>query len=245
MDTTGILSRCMTFSGLDEDQLEAVKNIADKRGFAKGELVFNEGDTANGFYLVAEGRVKVYKMSPEGREQILHIIEPGEPFGEVAVYAGMSFPANAEALEETTCLFFPKKSFVDLIGKNPSLAMNMLGVLSMRLRDFATQIENLVLKDVPSRLAAYLLGLSEEQNDAEGASLTISKTQLSNLLGTIPETLSRVFGKLQEQGLIDVRRSRIRFVDRDRLEEVARNGCLPRNKPTGCPVSAGKQDVKP
>jgi CRP-like cAMP-binding protein len=101
--------------------------------------------------------------SAEGKEQILHIYGPGHPIGEVPVFSGSRFPANAMAIEKSRMLFFPRRDFVDLISAHPSLALNMLAVLSLRLRQFTVQIENLSLKEVPARLASYLIFLSEKQ----------------------------------------------------------------------------------
>jgi CRP/FNR family transcriptional regulator len=212
------------FSGLSAEELRALRQISVQRQCARGEIVFSEGDPGNGFYVVIDGQVKIYKLSPEGKEQILHIIGPGEPFGEVAVFAGRSFPANAEAIEACRLLFLPRASFVELIRRNPSLAMNMLAVLSRRLRQFTLQVENLSLKEVPGRLASYLLVLSAEQEDAGSVKLPISKGQLASLLGTIPETLSRIFARMSDQGLIEVRGKTIELLDRSGLKAVAEQG---------------------
>lgn len=207
------------FSGLAEEQLDKMADIAVSKTFKRGESIFFEGDEASGFYMVTEGRVKIYKMSFEGKEQILHIFGPGEPFGEVPVFHDQPFPANALALVKTELLFFPRKDFVSLVTDNPSLALNMLAMLSLRLRRFATQIENLSLKEVPGRLAAHLIYLSEEQGSATQVTLDIPKGQLASLLGTIPETLSRIFAKMTEEGLIRVVGRVIYFDDIEKLRE--------------------------
>ena len=222
-----IINKIPAFNGLSEDQLKAIKSIAVDRRFDKGEIVFSEGDEGSGFYVVIDGQVKVFKLSAEGKEQILHIFGPGDPVGEVAVFAGRSFPANAEAIAAARLLFFPRSAFIDLISANPSLAMKMLAVLSMRLRRFTIQIENLSLKEVPGRLASYLIVLSEEQEDDNSVTLPISKGQLASLLGTIPETLSRIFAKMSAQNLITVQGRRIELLDRPGLEDVSEQGRVP------------------
>lgn len=207
------------FGGLPEKQLEAVESIAVEKKFEKGEAIFHEGDPGNGFYMVAEGKVKIFKMSLAGKEQILHIFGPGEPFGEVPVFHGAPFPANAETLTKSVMLFFPKVKFIALVEENPSLALHMLAILSLRLRRFVDQVENLSLKEVPARLAGYLLYLLEEQGGTDSVELEISKGQLASLLGTIPETLSRIFAKMSEEGLIAVDGKNIRILDRVALSE--------------------------
>jgi CRP/FNR family transcriptional regulator len=219
-----IVSEIPLFSGLTDNHLDAVMQIAVNKFFDKGWLVFSEGDDADGFYIVISGRVKVFKVSPEGKEQIFHIYGPGNPFGEVPVFSGGKFPASAQTLVKSHLLYLPRPSFVGLISDNPSLSLNMLAVLSMRLRQFTVQIENLSLKEVPGRLATYLIILSEERKSYDRVTLSISKGQLASLLGTIPETLSRIFAKMMDQRLIKVSGREIMFVDREGLEELAAYG---------------------
>lgn len=224
MKITDIISRSTLFNGLPEDQIRKISEIASDMDFKKGATIFLEGDDGNGFYLIHTGMVKIYKASPMGKEQILHILGSGEPFGEVPVFSGRQFPANAEAISEARLLFFPRTAFVNLISTNPSLSLNMLAVLSLRLRQFTLQIENLSLKEVPGRLAGYLIYLAGKQEQKERVWLDISKVQLASLLGTIPETLSRIFSKMSDQGLIEVKGREINILDSGRLARVASDG---------------------
>jgi len=219
-----VISTIPLFNGLPEDQLEAIKKIAIEKQINKGEIVVSEGDEGRGFFVIVEGRVKVFKVSAEGKEQILHIFGPGQPFGEVPVFAGQRFPANAQAIDKTKALFFPRVAFVGLITANPSLALNMLAEMSKKLRLFAVQIENLSLKEMPARLASYLIHLADEQDQKEVVTLKISKGQLASILGTIPETLSRIFAKLSGNNLIRVEGKKITLLDRDGLEDLAEFG---------------------
>lgn len=220
-----ILSSIPSFSGLSETQIEGVRQIAVDRHFDKGEIIFFQGDKGNGFYVVVSGMVKVFKVSPEGKEHTMRIVTRGEPFAQVAVYAGRTFPASAQAIAKCHLLFLPRTEFVQLITQNPSLALSMLANLSMRLREFTVHVESLALKEVPGRLAAYLIHLAEEQgNEEDLVSLNISKVQLSSLLGTTPETLSRILTQMQGRGLIEVKRRDIRILDHPGLEELAAHG---------------------
>ena len=219
-----IIAGTLLFKGLPKEHLEKIAQIAVGKVYEKGEIVFTEGETADGFYVVEEGSVKIFKVSMEGKEHILHIFGPGEPLGEVPVFSGQNFPASAEALLKSRLLFFPRRDFVNLISSTPSLALNMLAVLAMRLRQFTVQIENLSLKEVPGRLAAYLIYLSQEQGKEEAVTLDISKGQLASLLGTIPETLSRIFSKMTSMGLIEVNDREIRLLDMDGLKDLAESG---------------------
>jgi len=226
-DTIEVIAGFPMFSGLAPSQLRDVRAIAVKKKFQKGEIIFTEGDESSGFYIISEGMVKIYKVSPEGKEHILHIYDGGMSFGEVPVFAGDHFPATAEAIAKTKAVFFPRAAFKGLIAANPSLAMKMLADLSVKLRQFAVQIENLSLKEVPSRLASYLVFVAERQAGADVVSLSISKGQLASLLGTIPETLSRIFAKLSSQDLIRVEGRQITILNREALEELAASGKEP------------------
>ncbi len=219
METKDLIEASELFGGLPDDEVNRIVPIIIEKKFGRGETIFFEGDDGKGFYMVKEGRVKIFKMSLAGKEHILHIFGPGEPFGEVPVFHGRPFPASAECLVKSTLLYFPREEFIQLVHQTPSIALNMLAVLSMRLRKFSIQIENLSLKEVPARLAGYLLYLSEEQGNSEEVELEISKGQLASLLGTIPETLSRIFAKMSEEGLLLVEGRRIRLLNRDGLAE--------------------------
>lgn len=222
METAERLAEIPLFKGLPKVHLENLASIVIKKSFCKGEMIFFEGRESTGFYIVILGKVKIYKLSSEGKEQILHFFGPGEPFGEVPAFTGDPFPAYAEAIEETKVFFFPKVAFVKLIEKDPSLALNMLAILAKRLQRFTHVIENLSLKEVPGRLATYLLYLSDSKHGANELFLDISKGQLASLLGTIPVTLSRILTRMAKQGLIDSdTKGLIKILDRKGLEDLA------------------------
>lgn len=220
MELLKIIANIPLFNGLTEPQLAELAMIVTDQQFKRGVTIFAESDRGVGFYILVAGQVKIYKMSVDGKEQTLHIFGPGEPFAEAAVFTGKSYPAYAETMQDSRVLFIPREAFVTLIGTNPALAMNMLGALSQRLKKFAGMIEALSLKEVPGRLAAHLLLLSGQQGGDE-FNLNIGKAQLASILGTIPETLSRIFKKLSEGGYIEVQGAKIRIVDREGLEALA------------------------
>ncbi len=225
--TTSILDQIGSiplFNGLDEDQFTQIITIAERRSYQKGEIIFQEGDPGDGFYIVESGKVKIYKLSFEGKEQILHIYGSGKPFGEVPVFVGQNFPAHAQAVVKSTAIFFPRKDFVQVIMENPSLAMNMLAALSMRLREFTVMVENLALKEVPARLASYLQILEKEKNKGRNVELPVSKSQLAGLLGTTPETISRTFTRMVKAGYIQMNNRMIQILDSDGLADLSEQG---------------------
>lgn len=216
-----ILRRTALFEGLDDAYLEELVSRGRRKRFGKEQAVFFEGDRAEGLYVVLEGRIKVFKLSPKGREQTLKIMGPGEPVGEVAVLSGEPYPASAETLEPSEAFYIPRQAFLDLVGREPEVAMRLLAALSARLRSFASLIEDLSLRDVSERLAAHLLTLASAGSPEQVVDLEVSKAQLSAAVGTVPETLSRAFGQLARAGAVETRGRRVRIKDRALLERAA------------------------
>jgi CRP/FNR family transcriptional regulator len=221
MDIKKHLSQVDLFNGLSPQQLDKIAGIVSDKEYKKGDLVFSDGDDGIGFYIVISGRIKVFKVSPDGKEQIMHIFGPGQPFAEVPVFEGSCYPANAEAMDHSRLFFFQKKGFVELIQQNPSLAMNMLASLSQRLKQFSNLVESLSLKEVPGRLASYILYLSDKNGSIDEFQLDIAKSQLASLLGTIPETLSRIFTKMAGKEIVRINGPLISILDRTGLEDLA------------------------
>jgi len=220
-----LLKRCPLFAGLKEEELKRIRAIASPRQVGKKEILFSDGEEAKGFYVILSGKVKLYKISPEGKEQILHVVSAPDAFAEAALFLEGSYPAFAEALADSQLLFFPKRDFIQLIERNPQLSINMIVSLSQFLRRFASLIEELSLKEVSSRIAKYLidlsLKLSKEGKSPKEVELDLSKTQLASKLGTISETLSRTLAKMKAKGIIDVKKNKILILNREALEELA------------------------
>ncbi|PID73376.1 MAG: transcriptional regulator [Desulfobacterales bacterium] len=211
MNKIEFLRQIPLFRGLPDADLEKMAAMQREREFPPGTLIFSDGDKAGGFYAVVSGQVKVYKMSDEGKEQILHVFGPGAPFGEVPVFEGGVYPAAAATLKKSRLLFFPRDAFTALVAENPSLALNMLAELSRRLRRFTVQVEALSLQEVPQRLMSYLRFLQEEQG-GNVVELPLSKGHLASLLGAAPETLSRILTRMKNEGVIEMDGRRIRFL---------------------------------
>ena len=210
-----LLRKTPLFAALSDDDLRRVADLAVSRRFAKRETVFREGDRAEGFYVVASGKVKVFKLSGEGKEQVLHVLEAGQTFAEAVIFEGTGYPAHAEALADTELLFLPKRPFIDLLERHPKVAIRMLASLSRWLKRMTDLVESLSLKDVETRLVFYLSEELKTQGTpaSDGAEIEfpIGKNVLASRLGTVPETFSRTLKKLQDDGLIDVRGKRIRI----------------------------------
>jgi len=218
----GLLKKCPLFAGLKEEDLLKIRAISVPKKMTKKEILFSEGEEAKGFYVLLVGKVKLFKLSPEGKEQILHVVSAPDAFAEAALFLGGTYPAFAEALTDGQLLFISGKEFNQLIERNPKLSINMIVSLSHYLKKFTSLIEELSLKEVSSRLAKYLLELSSlGGKDLREVELDLTKTQLASKLGTVSETLSRTFTKMKSKGIIEVKKNRIFILDRKALEELA------------------------
>ena len=219
MNIPALLKNIPLFAGLGEADLVALQAVCRLRECPRGELLFSDGEQADGFFVVLDGKVKVYKLSAEGKERILHIVHPGGTFAEAAIFGNGLYPAYAEPLLPSRLLYIPKAGFLELLASNSRIAINMIAGLSRFLRQFAQQIEELTFKDVPARLARYLLDLSRGRETT--VELPISKSQLASNLGTVSETFSRTLRKLIDDDLILVNGKKVQILDAARLEELA------------------------
>ncbi|MDI6715570.1 MAG: Crp/Fnr family transcriptional regulator [Actinomycetota bacterium] len=225
MDKIQALKNCKLFMGLPDDNLRELASIAIERNYGQDDVIFSDGDIGEGFYVIVSGRVKLFKLGPDGREQIIHFAFNGDPFAEVTLFSGVSYPVFAKACTRLETLFFRRDDFKKLIVKNPQISLNMIAIMSHHLRRFAALIEELSLKDVPARVAKYLLDLpmkpSSGQDGVIEVELDLSKTELAKKLGTISETISRTLGKMKSIGVIEIDGRRVKILDADMLEEIA------------------------
>ncbi len=219
-DEEAVLKRTAMFSALDDSALEEFLAGCRVLRRASGSQIFRPTERAERFFVVLAGRVKIFKLSPRGEEQILHLYGPGETFGEAAMWANINYPAFADTLADATLLAVSRKTLRDAVARSPDLAMAMLAGLSRKLREFNRLIEQLSLKEVPARLAGVLLA-EARKSGSNRITLSQSKRELAGQIGTVPETLSRALGKLKAGGLIEVKGPRITILDRDGLEDIA------------------------
>lgn len=225
-DKKKLLREIYLFSGLAENDLEALAKIAISKSFPSNSPIFWEGREAQGFFILLSGYVKLVKSSRDGKEYIIRLVNPKETFGEAAVFAESSYPVTAITLEDCQTLFLPKRDFLQLLTTSPKLARNMLATMSRLLYHLTRQLEDVSLKEVSARLARYLL---EECSDRHGkieAGLTfdlpITKTHLAAYLGTISETLSRTLARFKSLGVINVDKGRITINDPLLLQDIAK-----------------------
>ncbi|MDD3146866.1 MAG: Crp/Fnr family transcriptional regulator [Candidatus Riflebacteria bacterium] len=199
--------------------LTALASIAVERRLPAGQTLFMQHQDATGFYLINSGNVRIYRIGSDGREQVIHQFGEGEIVGEVPVFEGTAYPACATANTDCEIIYFGRDRFIALGRQQPEIFLNMLGILSRRLRQFVELIDDLSLKDVSARLAKYLMRNCTDKTK-KVVELTQSKGALASKLGTIPATLSRTFKKFQELGVIKVSSNKIEILDCEMLESI-------------------------
>lgn len=216
-----ILKMSHLFSELEDRSLNDIASASSLKSYDTGETLFLEGDPVYSFFIVGSGRVKVFKLSPDGKEQILMIADPGDSFAEAAMFAGGRYPASAAALESSEVLAVNRERFFGILQREPGLALNMIARLSELLRSLTKLVEGLSLTDVTTRLAKHLLDLHPDtEANKITVTLTEKKTILASKLGTIPETLSRSLARLSREKIIVVEGATIRILDRQRLQQL-------------------------
>jgi len=200
--------------------LVQLARIASQRVYRPGEVIFSQGEEASAFWVLLKGQVVVFRVGPDGREQILRIVHPGESFAEAAALSQGPFPASARAMAHSAVVRFPAAEFARLLQDSPQLAINVILALSELLRGFTALVDALALRDVSARVAKYLLDLAARKGD-EAVTLDIPKHVLAARLGTVSETLSRTLRRLRDQGVVQVNGRQIRILNRTALARAA------------------------
>ncbi len=207
------------FSGLDDKVLEGLAAGAVRREYAPGETVFIEGEQLPGLYYLQSGWLKIVKTSPEGREQILQFLEPGQTFHAIGVIANRPNPASAIALEPVKVWILRREAVMVLIEQHPPFARKMIELMANRVLELVELVEDLSLRTVTGRLARMLL--EDARDDALHRPRWYTQAEIAARLGTVPDVLQRALSKLADEGLIEVERSVIHIRDRDALEAIA------------------------
>ncbi len=201
-DWKDFLARIFLFESLHREQLEIFSDIASIKHVRKGEHIFHEGQPASAFYIVYSGMLKIYKLSSDGAEQILHIHKRGDLIAEAVIFDFDEFPAYCQAIEDSALIRFPKNEFLDALRCFPEISFQIMRAYSQRIRQLVAKIEEISLHDVKARLANFLLQNCVQKNDQNICQLRISKKDLAATLGTIPETLSRALQFFKKEGFI-------------------------------------------
>jgi CRP/FNR family transcriptional regulator len=217
------LRRVPYFAALPDDLLDELALAATERRVARGQIIFVEGEPCAGLHVVAQGQVRVYKLSPQGREQVLQQIGPSETFNEVAVWDGGANPASAMAATDAAILVLQRAAVHRLALERPEFAWALLESIAQRTRHLVLVVEDLALRSVKARVARLLLAEAErtEERDALRRDQMITQAEMAARLGTVREMIGRALRDLADAGLIEFDRHRIVIVDRAGLVEIS------------------------
>lgn len=216
-----ILARFPIFSGLEPEHLEILNSIAVPKKILKKSILFMEGEEATGFYLLVKGKFKLTKVSPSGKEQILHFVGPGQSFAEAALYMDKAYPATAEAIENASLLFIPKDDLFRVIKDNERLSMNLIAHLARFLQVLTRKVEELSLLDSTSRLALYLWAGMDPVTGV--MRFPAGKGQIAASLGMAVETFSRSLARMKEEQIIrEASPGILQVLDREALKKFSR-----------------------
>lgn len=206
MNTAEIIKKTTLFRGIDKSIAEEIAAKCKKRSFHKGQEIFSMGDTAENFYIVAQGWIKLYRISREGAETIIHIFGPGESFAEAAVFSqANAYPASAQVVEDSTLIEIPRSLFVDKILGDSRFALSILSSIAARQHHLVQQLEQVTTRTAPQRIGAFLLRFCQNPDPTSSKSWTVNlpydKSLISARLNIKPETFSRALAKLSPYGV--------------------------------------------
>jgi CRP/FNR family transcriptional regulator len=225
MPLISLLRQIPIFSELDDTALARLAERCVARTVSAGHVLFTTGEECRGLYIVESGRVRIYRTSPEGKEQVLHIEGPGRPVAELPLFDGGSYPASAVTIEETRLAFLPRADFEHLYRTHPDIAHAIIRALGRRLRHLVHLTETLAFRDVAARLALLLVGYADRagRSTPAGIELTLDRTQeeLALEIGAARESVSRAMKQLRRKGLIQpAGRDRLLIPDVARLRAL-------------------------
>ncbi|WP_114649854.1 Crp/Fnr family transcriptional regulator [Pseudothauera hydrothermalis] len=217
-DIPDLLRQVPLFGELSEADIDRVSRYTREKRLAKGELLFQRGDPAHGFYFVVTGQVKLAFSSAQGNEKVVEVIGPRQSFGEAVMFMNRPYPVFAEALVDSQLLHIGQNVVSELIDQDSSFARKLLAGLAIRLHSMVRDVETYSLRSSTQRVIGYLLQQSDQSGeDGREFDLTVSKQVIASRLNLTPETLSRIFHDLSEAGLVTVRGKHITLHDPVRL----------------------------
>ena len=214
------LKQNFLFASLDKAQLERVKLHAVRVHLAEGESLFEQGDEANRFFLLIDGQIKLFRLSPAGNEKVVEIVTPGSTFGEALMFLDRPhFPVGAQALEASEVISINADDFAMMLRESVDTCFVMMGAMSQRMRGLLHEIDDISLHSATCRVATYILRHAPPCVDS--FHLPVAKQVLASRLSVTPETFSRIVRNLSDRGVIKLEGSRVTICNRDVLEKAA------------------------
>jgi len=223
-----LLRTAPIFSRLSQADRQAVASAATVREYAKGETIFEQESPSDALYAIISGRVKIFRMMPNGKDLILEVFGPGDPLGTVALYMDRPFPATAAALEDTTCVVIPRGTFFRLLESNPSLVRGLLLGLTTRLVELTNRLAELTSGRIEGRFARLFLKLAREmgREDRGGTflPLSLSRQELADMTGTTIETCIRIMSRWGKDGIVRTEKDGFVITDPVQLRHLGAEG---------------------
>lgn len=223
--TDELLRKIPLFRRISAADRERIAAVAHLKAWKRGDLIFAEGDPGDTFLTILDGRVKVFKATPAGKEIILEIFGPGDPLGAVAVYESAALPASAVALEDTQCLAIARQDFFQLLEHHPALVRGLLSGLTLRLAELTRRLAEMIGGRVEARVARLFLKLADQVGKPDRGGtfvpMVLTRQELADLTGTTIETAIRVMSRWQKDDVVRTDKDGFVIVNRAALEETA------------------------
>lgn len=208
------------FNHLERDEMMEIVKTTEPVILKRGEILYNAGDPSTSLYIIHKGKLKIYRLTESGKEQIIRVLEPGDFTGELALFTESVHDSYAEAMEKTEICMIQRQQLQQFLLKYPSISLKILNEFSDRLHQSEVQTTRFATEDVDTRLALYLIEQADESNSMK-ITLPMSRKDLASYLGTTPETISRKLAGFEDAGWIEQRGQRtIRIIDKAALSVV-------------------------
>lgn len=225
IEKIGYLSEVDLFSDLSKSELAEIESMTTMRTCQKGKIFYRPDEPGEILFILKKGRVRIYNISPEGKELTLVILGKGTIFGEMSLVGQGMYGAFAEALDDLTLCIMKKSDIQKLLITKPRVALRMIEIMGARLKETEKRLEDLAFKDVTKRLATLLLRLAESSISEDRHRIVISEKythqQLADMIGTSRETLTRALNQLKAKNLITISHKEIELLDLSQLEEMS------------------------
>jgi CRP/FNR family transcriptional regulator, cyclic AMP receptor protein len=212
------------FSDLSEETIEQISKLGIKKSFGKESIILYEHETGSALFVIAKGKVKISRVSEDGKEVILTILNESDFFGEMAILDGSTRSANVTAMEDSEIFIIQRSDFLNLLQSHPEISIALLQELTRRLRSADMKIKSLSLKDAEGKVATVILQLADDMGKIKQGTVEIEKLpfqhDLANMAGTSRETISRTLHTFAKKGLVELDGSRLRILNYEKFKEL-------------------------
>jgi CRP/FNR family transcriptional regulator, cyclic AMP receptor protein len=222
MSNREYLTKLSFFSDIGSESLDKIADIMVERKYRKNMVIFMAGEAAEAVFIIKKGKVKISKVTQDGKEHIIHIMSDGDVFAEACLFGVQPYPANAEATDDSEIYMIKNKDLEELLQAYPRIAIEIIKIMAGRLKMISGQVENLALRDAFGKTASLIMQLLKNENIPlqNGALLknTLSRQDMANMVGLSRETFTRALSKLKQDKAIDIEKEQIIVVDIERLK---------------------------